>query len=124
MKLRDTKPAKSQPAQAEQGWQEVNNAKNKHRQRREHNDQLAGQRCWMGKYCQEGSKCLRGHTKEEHNLFKISGPKKARKLMLCNNDACTKGNRCPKAHSLEEIFCPTCEKTGHERGTCLRRSRS
>ncbi|KAM5347275.1 hypothetical protein ACJ41O_010280 [Fusarium nematophilum] len=65
-------------------------------------------RCCWGKHCARGLECQFGHTKEEQEIFGTGRYERAKKFKLCNPEHCP----CNSAHSFEELYCPTCEKTG------------
>ncbi|KAM0431502.1 hypothetical protein ACHAPT_005480 [Fusarium lateritium] len=76
-------------------------------------------RCQWRKYCKEGLDCKHGHTKEETDYFKTYGKQRATKFAFCQDNECIRGKRCRYAHEQEELFCPTCGKTGaHEMRNC------
>ncbi|KAK4445192.1 hypothetical protein QBC34DRAFT_413689 [Podospora aff. communis PSN243] len=70
-------------------------------------------RCNWRLYCNKAKDCTWGHTDDERLHFRSRGPKKARKINLCNKgDRCMRGATCDFAHGEAEFFCPTCDKTG------------
>ena len=71
-----------------------------------------GQRCKWRKYCNRRHRCNRHHTDEEKNFFYARQFKVARKYGWCDYGQDCRRYNCPWAHSLDEIFCPTCEVTG------------
>lgn len=73
---------------------------------------------WRG-YCNKRHRCNRHHTDEEKNFFSSKKAKALWGQKWCfNGEHCRKYN-CPWAHSLDEIFCPTCEVTGdHHMDDC------
>ena len=106
-----------------EGFEEVNKGLKKQQTRlRKANDSLQF-RCHWRAYCNRALNCTYGHTKEEEDNFRVYGNKKARKFKDCTREGCLYGTRCPYAHGLEELFCPTCEKTGaHKMELCPERS--
>jgi len=73
---------------------------------------LIAQRCRWRKYCNRRNRCNRHHTEEEKDYFYSSQVKVARKYNWCDYGQDCRKYTCKWAHSLDEIFCPTCEVTG------------
>ena len=117
------------PAQSsggEDGFTEINTHAKKQRARQRINERKASNRCDWRLYCYNGNDCKYGHTQTEEQYFKLYGPKRARKLKLCNNRECTRGSVCLFAHGEGDLFCPTCGETGsgHDMADCPERNRN
>ena len=76
-------------------------------------------RCAYRRYCQHGTSCTFQHTQVELQQFTNSKPLKLRKNVLCDNQPCWRTKeRCNFAHGREDLFCPTCEGSGHVMEKC------
>ncbi len=101
------------------GFEEVNKRLKKQQTRLRKGNESLQFRCHWRAYCERGLNCTYGHTKEEEDNFRVYGSKKARKYKYCTREGCFYGARCQYAHGLEELFCPTCDKTGvHKMESC------
>jgi hypothetical protein len=80
-------------------------------------------RCVWGRYCQKLPNCKYAHTKDEENQVKTYGTKTARKYKLCEQQGHCTRRGCLFAHSMDELFCPTCGGigVGHKMGECIDR---
>lgn len=80
---------------------------------------LATRRCQWRKYCHWRNKCYHEHTEEEKAFFESEGVKNAIGYDWCKYLKACKKRDCKYAHSVDELFCPTCEAKGeHLREDC------
>ncbi|KAK3902643.1 hypothetical protein C8A05DRAFT_43980 [Staphylotrichum tortipilum] len=114
-------PAEEEPTN-DDGYTDVNQRLEKQRARMRRNEETAKVRCFWRRYCSHGLRCTFGHTKDEASHFQTYGRRKPKKHQYCTDDKCLRGKNCFFAHGPEEIFCPTCDKTGeHEMVNCPER---
>jgi len=77
-------------------------------------------RCGWKSHCQYGLQCKYDHSDEENErfyMFGIESPSSG--LYLCKYGRnCRNPDQCRFAHGQHELFCPTCDRYGHEMMQC------
>lgn len=100
------------------GFTVVKTRQKQQKQRLKADERKTHSRCHWRMHCREGIYCKYGHTKEETDAFKTYGKREAIKYKFCPDENCFR-KKCSYAHTLEELFCPTCDKKGaHEMRNC------
>ncbi|KAG7293919.1 hypothetical protein NEMBOFW57_003979 [Staphylotrichum longicolle] len=113
---------KNQESDDGDGFIEVNRGFGKQRKRLKKIEEDSRLRCHWRRYCSRGLDCKYGHTKDEEEHFRVYGSQKPKKYQYCYREDCIRGKGCFFAHDMEELFCPTCGKTGvHEMHECPER---
>ncbi|KAI8712930.1 hypothetical protein NCS52_01392700 [Fusarium sp. LHS14.1] len=107
------------------GFTDVNRSqKKKNKQMKAKQQKLVYNRCNWRLYCEHGTRCKYGHSIEETAAFEAGQFRKAKRYKFCSNGKDCFRQNCNFAHTRDQFFCPTCDKTGdHLMEDCPENSR-
>ncbi|KAL2108354.1 hypothetical protein VUR80DRAFT_3933 [Thermomyces stellatus] len=92
-------------------WAQVNSRMRSQRVYRKRRDRKSTQRCDWRRWCPNKSECRYYHDEAKLAFFRDYPSRRATKYKLCSCRVCVRPS-CTFAHGMEELFCPTCERTG------------